>query len=83
VTTRVGAMRGSAVAAHASDLGLLPHFDDLAALQVCRQAVHEAGSKNGMAPELGGERSQEIIPSQRMDRPRRPQIGGIFVIGER
>jgi hypothetical protein len=40
-------MRGSAVAAHVCDLGLLPHFDDIAALQVGGQAVHEAGPSTG------------------------------------
>jgi hypothetical protein len=53
----------------------------LFALQVCGQAVHEAGSNDGVALELDGQAAQEIVALVRMNRRRRLQHGCILVIG--
>jgi hypothetical protein len=63
-------------------IGRHPRLDYITALQVRGQAVHEAGSDDGVALDLGRKRSQKIVPLQRMDRPRRLHHGGVFVIAE-
>ena len=61
--------------------GLRPSLDDIAVLQVRSATMHVAGADHRLALELGGQRSQKIIPLQRMNRPGRRQDSGVFVIG--
>ena len=70
-----GSLARRQVSRRAGDLGLRPSLDDIFALQVCGQAVHEAGSNDGVALELDGQAAQEIVALVRMNRRRRLHTG--------